>query len=63
MIKILNQRWYRSLGVGLPLITAIVLFGIGVDVKENLFSTGITPSIILGIGNLFIAWSVWKNKI
>jgi len=63
VIKILNQKWYRALGISLPLITAIVLFGIGVDAKENLFSTGITPAIILGIGNLFIAWSVWKNRI
>ena len=59
----LNQRWYRSLGTGIPIISAIILFGIGMEVNENLFQTGITPGIVLGIANVFLGWAIYKNKI
>ena len=59
----LNQRWLRAFGISIPIITAIVLFGIGAETNTNLFSTGVTVGLLLGIGNLFIAYCVWKNKI
>ena len=58
----LNQRWYRALGISIPLITSLVLFGF-VDSSTNLFNTGLTPGLILGVGSLFISWAVYKNYI
>lgn len=59
----LNSRWWRSLSIGGTIITAVVLFGIGVGVNDNLFQTGITPGVILGIFQAVLAWGIWKNRI
>ena len=59
----MNQNLYRMFGVGIPLITAVVLFGFMVTPDENLFSTGITAGILMGLANLFLAWSIYKNRI
>ena len=58
-----NQRWWRSLGVAIPIISTLVMWGIGIEVNENLFQTGITPGMILGVALLMLAWGIWKNKI
>jgi len=58
-----NQRIWRSIGVAIPIITTAVLWGIGIESTENLFSTGITPGHILGVALLMLAWGIWKNKI
>lgn len=59
----ISQKWYRALGIGIPVVSAIALFGIGVNSTTNLFSTGITVGILLGLANLYIAWAVYKNRI
>lgn len=59
----LNQRWYRSLSISIPIITTAVLWGIGVEIDTNLFQTGIQPSHILGVALLFLSWAIYKNKI
>ena len=64
----LSAKWWRAIGVGVPVITAIVLLGIAkalfdVEVSTNLFQTGITPAIVLGIANIIVAIAVYKNRI
>ena len=64
----LSARWWRAIGVGIPAITAIVLLGMSkilfeVEVSTNLFQTGITLAIILGIANIIVAIAVYKNRI
>ena len=63
----LSARWWRSLGIGIPVITAIVLLGISqvfdIGVSTNLFQTGITPSLILGVANIILAIAIYKNRI
>ena len=58
----LNQQWYHSLGVGIPLVTSVILFEF-IDGTTNLFNTGLTPNLVLGFGCLFIAWAIYKNRI
>lgn len=58
----ISQQWYRSLGIGIPVITAIVLFEI-IDGTMNLFNTGLTPNLILGIGCLGVALALYKHRI
>jgi len=59
----MNLRWYRALGISIPILSVIVLWGIGVSAGENLFNTGITPGQILGVANIFLAWAIYKNRI
>ena len=59
----MNKKWLYSIGVSLPLITALVLSGIVVKPELNLFNTGITIGHILVVGNLFLGWAIYKNHI
>lgn len=59
----ISQKWYRALGVGIPIVSALALFGIGIETTTNLFNTGITIGILLGFANLFIGWAIYKNRI
>ena len=59
----ISQQWYRSLGVGIPVISALLFFGLVVSIEENLFNSGITAGMIFGILNVFLAWAVYKNRI
>ena len=63
----LNQRWWKAIGVGIPAITGLVLLGVSkafdVTITTNLFNTGITPAMVLGIGNLIIAFAVYRNRV
>ena len=64
----LNQRWWRAIGVGVPAITGALLLGLinavfEVEVSTNLFNTGITPALVLGIANIAIALAIYKNRI
>ena len=59
----ISQKMYRALGAGVPVVSAIALFGIGIEASTNLFSTGITIGILLGLANLFIAWAIYENRI
>lgn len=63
-----NQKMYRAFSVAIPLVTTLLLFGIlkaifQIDVNTNLFSTGVTPSIIIGISQLILAFWIYKNRI
>ncbi len=59
----LNAKWFRALGISIPVLSVLVFWDILVSAEENLFQTGITPSAILGIANIFLAWAIYKNKI
>ena len=63
----LSQQWRKSLGVGTAALTGLLLLGvlqiIDIEPSTNLFSTGITISIIFGIGNLLVALAIYKNWI
>lgn len=63
----LSARWWRAIGIGVPVITAIVLLGISqvfdIGISTNLFQTGITPAIVLGIANIILAIAIYKNRV
>lgn len=64
----LNQRWYYSLGVAIPAVTILLLWGVlkvvfQVDVNTNLFNTGITPGFVIGAANLFLTWAIFKKRV
>lgn len=63
----LNQKWWRAIGVGVPVITGALLLGLtkvfDIEVSTNLFNTGITPALVLGIANIAIAIAIYKNRI
>ncbi len=58
-----NQKWWRSLGIAIPILSTLVMWGIGMEVNTNIFQTGITPGMILGVALLGLAWGIYKNKI
>lgn len=62
-----NQRMLRAIGIGVPVLTAMVLLGVtkafDVEIATNLFNTGITPGLVLGLANLAIALMIYKNRI
>ena len=59
----LNQKLLKAIGIGIPVATAVVLFGIVGDVNTVLFNTGLKIGILAGFGNLAVAWLIWKNHI
>ena len=63
----LSQQWRKSLGVGITALTGLLLLGIlkvvDIEPSTNLFSTGITPSLIFGIASLVVAVAIYKNLI
>jgi len=63
----LNQRWWRAIGVGVPVITGLLLLGFtktfDIEVSTNLFNTGITSGLVLGIANIAVAVAIYKNRI
>lgn len=64
----ISTRMWRALGIGGAVITGLILLGVlnalfGVEVGTNLFQTGITPGIILGIFQLILAFAIYKNYI
>jgi len=63
VVKILNQKMWRSIGVSIPVLSTLVMWGIGMDVDTNILSTGISPGHILGIALLILSWGIYKNKI
>ena len=64
----LNQKWYYSLGVAIPLVTTLLLWGIfkaifNLDINTNIANTGITLGIVFGIANLFLTWAIFKKRV
>jgi len=59
----MNQKMYKAIGIGIPLTTSLLLFGLIIPLDQNLYNTGITAGIILGIGNLLLSYWIYKNYI
>lgn len=63
-----NSRIWRAIGISIPVITGLLLWGIldilfDIGVTTNFWNTGITPGMIFGLANFIIAWSIYKNKL
>ena len=58
-------NWLRAIGIGIPVFSAIVLFGIfnEMTVSTNFFNTGIFYSTILAIAQLILAGLIAKNYV
>ena len=63
----ISQRMFKALGVGITVFTGLMLLGItkAFDLvpETNLFQTGVTPSLILGISLLVVGWGIYRNRI
>ena len=63
----LSQRMWRAIGIAGTLFTGALLLGItkvfNMSVDTNLFSTGITPSLIFGVWSLVLAWAIYRNRV
>ena len=63
----INQRWWRAITISGAAAVGALLLGItkvvGIEPSTNLFSTGITPSVIFGIWSLVVAWAIYKNRV
>jgi hypothetical protein len=59
----LNKKWLNALGISIPVLTIIILSGIFVKADSNLFNTGLTPSILIIAGQLFLVFCIWKKHI
>jgi hypothetical protein len=64
----MNSRWYKTLGIGIPVINVFFLFGIskaifGLELSSNLFHTSLQPSLILAILNSFLLYAIYKGNI
>ena len=59
----LNKKWFKALGISIPLLSALVLTGIFVKPETNLFSTGLTINMIIVVGQIFILWAIYRNHI
>lgn len=62
----MNKFYYITLGV--LILNALLFLGVlnaifGTDVNTNLFNTGITPGLILGLINPVIAFWVHKKFV
>ena len=64
----LNQKWYFGLGVAIPAVTTLFLWGLfkmifNLEISTNLGNTGITPGFILGAANLFLAIAIYRKRV
>ena len=60
----ISQQMRKALGAGTTAIAGVVLFGIkGLESSTNIFNTGITFGMILGIGSIIVALAIYKNWI
>jgi len=64
----MSKNWYYSIGLATTIIASLLLLGIlkaifGLGVETNLFNTGITPGIILGIAFAVISYWVYKRYL
>lgn len=62
-----STKMWRAIGIGGTVITGALLLGITkiIDIvpETNLFNTGITPGLILGIWMIIVTWAIYKNRI
>jgi uncharacterized membrane protein (DUF485 family) len=65
----LNSRWYKTIAISTLVFDILFMFGImgsffnGLTITSNLFNTGVTPGFVLGLANIFVVWSIYKNNI
>lgn len=64
----ISTKWLRAFGIGIPTISALALLGItqnlfDIGIDTNLYNTGLTLALILGIGQIFIIVAVSRNWI
>lgn len=56
---------HRSAVITVSVITAAVLFGLlngfGFNVNDSIMNTGIGVATILALGQLYIAFAIWKR--
>lgn len=60
---IVNSRMYKALGIVIPLVTALLLFGFLGGTEMIVFNTGIKLGTVFAIANIIIAFLVFKNYI
>jgi hypothetical protein len=54
---------YRAIGIVIPLVTALLLFGVLGGTEMIVFKTGIKLGTIFAIANLVVAFLIFKNHI
>jgi len=59
----MNKNQWRTIGLSIPIITAIVTSGIFIKINENLWDTGITFVPIMVIAQVYLAWAIYYNYI
>lgn len=64
----LHTNARRAISIAIPLLTAALLWGViggifSIQPNENLFSTGITLSIIFGALNIYLAYCVYRHQV
>ena len=63
----LSQRMWRALAVGGSVFTGAMLLGItgafDLSADTNLFSTGITPGLVMGLWMLALGWAIYKHRV
>ena len=64
----LPYKFRRSASIAIPLISALAFFGMisslfGVELTENIASSGITLSVIFAGLNVFALWLAVKHQV
>ena len=64
----MSVKTLRAIGIGIPLFTGLLFWGItkgifGVEASTNIASTGVTVGFIFGALNFYLSWLVYKHRI
>lgn len=64
----MNSRWYYALAIGIVVFDVLFFWGImkaifQADINTNLFNTGLTPGMVLGVANIILIWALYKRKV
>ena len=63
----LSQPWTKALGISVTLFGGALFLGItkilDLEATTNLFNTGITPGMVIGIALLLVSFGIYKNRI
>ena len=64
----MNSNMWKTITITGLLFDILLFFGIlkmlfNIEISSNLFNTGLTPGIILGIVNSVLLYGVWKGNI
>lgn len=64
-----NLRFWRAVGVGVPVVTILVLLGIfnaifpPLTAETNLFNSGISVGTVLALANILVVVGITKHYI